>query len=215
MMRAIAPAPHKLLTVRRTVAIVGFGLPILAAVVACIRALLVPLPIVIERPAALVVAAILTLAPLRRQSIEILQRVVVVYLLCIVVNEVHLQYVKIAILPLDIRIAGSALPLALLIAGWLADRRTSPGTQERDSPELLTGWLVAGGVILAHMAVLAVLLHVFYGYGYEEDIHVLGGFALYFLVFLACWRPLRQTRLRQAVGLVLTLFYAAAAALTA
>lgn len=215
MMRAVAPVLRKHMTVRCAVTIAAFGLPILAAAVACIRALRVPLPIVIERPVVLVVAAILTLVPLGRRPVQILQRVVVLYLFCIVVNEVHLQYVKIAIPPLDLRIAGSALPLVLLIGGWLVDRRTSPRRQGRAAPRLLTGWFVAGGVILAHMAVLAALLHAFYEYGYEQDVHVLGSFALYFLVFLACWRPLRRARLRQAVGLALMLFYAAAAALTA
>ncbi len=71
---------------------------------------------------------------------------------------------------------------------------------------------MAGGIVIAHMAVLGLLLYRFYGYGYEQDLRVLGSLALYYLVFLGAWRPLRRPWVRRAIGLILVIFYATVAA---
>jgi hypothetical protein len=192
------------------------GLPILAVAIVCARAMTAGLPIVIERPAVLVAASIFILAPFRRGTVEILQSIVALYLICIPVNEVHLQYFPISTSFLNIRVTYSAIPLALFGAGHLAGRWTS----RRDdgappAPDLRAEWRVTAGIVVVHMLVLGALLHRVYGYGCEYDLQVLGSLALYLLVSFACWRPLRRMRVRQALGLVLVAFYALITAMKA
>jgi len=194
----------------------AFGLPILAVVIVCARATMAGLPIVIERPAVLIAASILILAPSRREAVEIVQSIAALYLICVPINEVHLQYFPISASFLNVRVAYSTIPLALFGAGYVADRwawRRGAGTSP--PPDLRAEWLLAAGIIVIHMAVLSVLLQRFYGYGYEHDLQTLGSFALYFLVFVACWRQVRQMRMRQALGLVLLAFYVLVAAMKA
>ena len=188
-------------------------LPVLAIAAACAAAFMKGLPIVIERPSVLIAASILILLPSRRELVRILQSVTALYLVCVLINEAHLRYVAIPGLSAGIRISCSVVPLALLATGCLADRWTTYGSDGRSLLSSLRGaWVLAGGIVIAHMAVLGLLLHRFYGYGYEQDLRVLGSLALYYLVFLGAWRPLGRPWVRRAAGLLLIIFYAAAAA---
>lgn len=188
-------------------------LPVLAIAAACAAAFMKGLPIVIERPSVLIAASILILLPSRRELVRILQSVTALYLVCVLINEAHLRYMAIPGLSPRIRISCSVVPLALLAAGYLADRWTTPGSDGRSLLSSLRGaWVLAGGIVVAHIAVLGLLLHRFYGYGYEQDLRVLGSLALYYLVFLGAWRPLGRPWVRRTVGLILISFYAAIAA---
>jgi len=195
------------------VALAAACLPVLAIAAACATAFMKGLPIAIERPGVLIVASILILLPSRRELVRILQSVTALYLVCVLVNEAHLRYLAIPGLSAGIRISCSVVPLALLAAGYLADRWITRGSDGRSLLSSLRGaWLLAGGIVIAHMAVLGLLLHRFYGYGYEQDLRVLGSLALYYLVFLGAWRPLGRPWVRRAAGLILAIFYAAVAA---
>ena len=182
--------------------------PLLAGLAACGIALTRNLPVAIERPAVLIVASLLLLAGPRRTPAT-LQKVILLYLLCIPISEVHLRFFALSACSWDVRVSYSTIPLAILAAGCLAQRRSwRPMNQEFLGMDFPAGWLVAAGILLVHMAVLALLLHQVYGYGYEQDLNTLGSFALYFLVFLTCWRQLAYVRLRQILALVLAAFYA-------
>ena len=195
------------------VAVVAACLPVLAIAAACATMFMKGLPIAIERPSVLIAASILILLPSRRERVQILQSVTALYLVCVLINEVHLRYLAIPGLSSGIRISCSVVPLALFAAGCLVDRWTTHAGDGRFLPSSLCGaWLLAGGIVIAHMAVLGLLLHRFYGYGYEQDLWVLGTLALYYLVFLGAWRPLGRPWVRRAAGLVLLIFYAAVAA---
>lgn len=197
----------------RVAAAVGAaGLPVLAVAAACVGTMRVGVPIAIEKPSVLIVASILIVVPSRRERIRALQGVMALYLICIPMNEVHLRYFSILGLSPGIRASCSAVPLSLLAAGHLADRLLRHGGERPLTSGLRAAWLLAGGIIMAHMAVLGLLLHRFYGYGYEQDLRVLGSLALYFLVFLTCRRPLSRPYVRQAIGLILVAFFAVLAA---
>ena len=191
---------------RAAAAVAAVGLPALAVAVACVGTLRVGVPLAIEEPGVLLVASILIVIPSRRERIRALQGVMALYLICIPMNEIHLRYFS--ILGPGIRASCSAVPLTLLAAAHLADRSLRPGAERPWTSALCAAWLLAGGIILAHMAVLGLLLHRFYGYGYEQDLRVLGSLALYFLVFLTSRRPLSRPYVRQAIGLILVVFFA-------
>jgi hypothetical protein len=186
--------------------------PILAGLVACGIALTRNLPIVIERPAVLIAASLLLL-PCRPGTPATLQKVVLLYLLCIPISEVHLRFFALSVFSWDVRVSYSTIPVAILAVGCLARGRSwRQVNQERFGTDFPAAWLVAGAVLAIHMAVLAPLLHAVYGYGYEQDLNTLGSFALYFLVFLACWPQFERVRLRRTLALVLTAFYVIVAA---
>jgi hypothetical protein len=188
-------------------------LPVLAVAAACATTLAHRLPIAIDTPAILLVAALLVLLPCRQDSLATLQRVVTLYLICIPVNETHLQFFALSLGSVSLRVACSVLPLALFAAGYLAARWTGPRAPETAAArDFSAGWFLAGAVILLHIGVLAPLLYKVYGYGYEQDLPVLGSFTLYLLIFLASWRSLARMHLRQALALVLAVFYVVVAA---
>jgi hypothetical protein len=187
--------------------------PILAGLAACGLAMLRNLPIAIERPGVLIAAALLPLLPWRHRTPEILQKVVLLYLLCIPISEVHPQFFALPVCAWDVRVSYSTIPLAILAAGWLAQRRSwRQVNQEPLGVDFPAAWLIAGAILVIHMALLAPLLHRVYGYGYELDLSALGSFALYFLVFLAVWPQFERVRLRQTLALVLAVFYVVVAA---
>lgn len=188
--------------------VAAFALVTLAVVAACIIATATGLPIPIERPAVLVAACVLVAAPLRHERHRTIQKIIALYLICVPINEAHLRYLSLSTGSLNVSVTYSVIPLAILGASYVA-ARWGPRDDGKDPSRsgLLGGWLLAGAIVLVHMAFLGVLLHLAYGYGYERDIHVLGSLALYFLVFLTTWRSLNHTRLRQVLGLVLAAFY--------
>ncbi len=195
------------------VAVAAVCLPVVAMTAACATAFMKGLPIAIERPGVLIAASILILVPFRREVIRIIQRVTALYLVWALIHEAHLRYLAIPGLSGGIRISCSMVPLAFFAAGYLADRWATHASDGRSLLSSLRGaWLLAGGIVIAHMAVLGLLLHRFYGYGYEQDLRVLGSLALYYLVFLGAWRPLGRPWVRRAIGLILVIFYVAVAA---
>jgi len=186
--------------------IVRFALPVVAVAAACGIAAAGDLPLPIQRPWVLVVASILIAIPSRRPHVRLLQQIVALYLICVCINEAHLRYLWFSVGVLSVSLAYSAIPLLVFAAGYVANRRAARAADGALRSGLMSGWLVAAGVVLAHMAVLAVLLHRFYGYGYEHDLAVLGNLALYVLVFLTAWPQLSDTRRRLAIALVLLIF---------
>jgi hypothetical protein len=190
-------------------ACVAAAAPILAGLAACGIAAARNLPIAIERPAVLTAAALLLLLPCRHGTPATLQKVVLLYLLCIPISEVHLRFFALSACAWDVRVSYSTIPLAILAAGCLAQRRSWRTVQrELLGLDFPTGWLIAAALLVGHIAVLALLLHRVYGYGYEPDLNTLGSFALYFLVFLTVWPQFEHVRLRQTLALILTAFYA-------
>jgi hypothetical protein len=195
---------------RVAAAVAAAGLPVLAVATACVGTMRVGVPIAIEKPSLLIVASILIVVPSRRERIRALQGVMALYLICIPMNEIHLRYFS--VLGPGIRASCSAVPLTLLAVAYLADWSLRPDAEKPWTSGFRDAWLLAGGIILAHMAVLGLLLHRFYGYGYEQDLRVLGSLALYFLIFLTSRRPLSRPYVRQAIGLILVVFFAMLAA---
>jgi len=91
--------------------------------------------------------------------------------------------------------------------------RSKPDQILRQAPTLdvqqsvKTSWIMAVAIIAVHLMVLLWMLKEFYGYGYGHDLEVLGHIALYLLVFFMLWPQLGYLRCRQALGLVLVVFY--------
>ncbi len=192
----------------RVTGIIGFGLPITAVVTACWLCSS-EMPISITNPAVLVLASLFVLAPFKSlTSTKVLQKIIAFYLVSVVVSELSSQYFKIPFLPFDMSTSCSTIVLSLLAAGYFFGRANLHQRAESIAGTgILHGWVLALVVIVVHMVLLGLMLRRFYGYGYERDLAVLGNLCLYFLLFVFLWNRLGACRFRQAVGLILMLFY--------
>jgi hypothetical protein len=187
---------------------VGFCFSLAGVIAACLLCLLSKARITVERPALLVLAALLILVPFKSQAAVLLQKIVVFYLFGVVVNESASRYIHIALISGGVSVSYTAVVVLLCAIGYLLGKLNSGKTTVTGGKsELLWGWALALGIIIVHIVVLAVLLNRFYGYGHERDLNALGGLCLYVLLFVFIWHKLANMRFRQTVGLVLVLFY--------
>ncbi|UCG49948.1 MAG: hypothetical protein JSU94_09215 [Phycisphaerales bacterium] len=189
---------------------VGFFLPVLAVLLACGMSFFWKTPVPIEKPGILVFGALFVLVPFRRPALNTLQRLAAFYLIAVPVNELASHYFRLPSAYGGINISYSAVVLALCAIGFVFGRGGSANSSRlAERADISRAWVLALGVIIAHMLFLTPLLKSFYGYGYERDWNVLGSLCLYFLLFLTLWRRLGARPFRQVTALILTAFYVA------
>ena len=187
---------------------VGFCFSLAGVVAACLLCIFSNAPIPVERPAVLLLASLLILAPFKSQVAVLLQKIVAFYLFAVVVNESASQYFHIPLVSDGVSVSYTAVVVLLCVAGYLPGRLNSRNVPAGGGKsESLWSWALALGIIIVHIGVLALLLNKFYGYGYERDLSIIGSLCLYVLLFIFMWDKLGNLRFRQAVGLVLAVFY--------
>lgn len=186
-----------------------FGLPILAAVIACTIWLFYGPSVQARVPVVLVFASLTLLIPTKVASMITLQRIVGVYLFCVPVNQVTPLYLTLTISTMDVKISYSAVILALCIAGYFAGKTHGEGwlSCKTEPLDVSKSWLLAAVVVLAHMAFLTLALRVYYGYGYETNPGVLGHIVLFVLLFPVLWNNLGRRPFRLSIGSVFTTHY--------
>ena len=182
-----------------------FCLPILAVIVSCCIILCSKVTIPIENPAVLIIASVFVLLPLKTKNLSILQQITVFYLISITVNQLSEQYFSIGIMPLDISF--SSIPLLLCTAGYFIGKLNSASTTNNSKTEIFNAWLLATGIIIAHMIFLSVTIYSYYSYGYERNLSTIGNMVLYLLLFIVLRVRLSGPVFRQATGLILIIFY--------
>jgi len=185
----------------------GLFLPVLAVIVACCINLLREMTIPVDRPVILVLGSISMLVPFRSELPNTLQKIVGLYMVGVLVDGLSLQYFQVPFLLSHISVSCSMIVVLLCAVGYLCDRTGSDDTVggvERSG--VMGGWMLVFVIVAFHMAFLSVLLHKFYGYGYERDLSVLGRLCLCFLLFITLWEKLGRLRFRQCIGLILAVF---------
>lgn len=196
-------------TVTRTLVL---NLPLIAIILSCALSFFLKTTIPVERPGVLLLGAFLILLPFKSEALNMLQKVATFYLVSIPVNELSSQYYTLAFPSVDVDVSYSSAILLFCTIGYLAARRTSKRSSlAAEIPMVPCAWILALVVIVAHMILLSVALDIFYGYGYEYNLRVLGNLSLYFLLFIVLWRPLGLLYFRRRVALFLVLFYVAVA----
>jgi len=184
----------------------AFALQTTAVILAAVFAFLSKMPIPITVPAVALLGAIFVMLPLKSPTPCMLQKLTAFYLIAALLNQSASQNLQIALGSIDLNVFFSAPILTLCSAGFLIGTMTStPPPRNSDASSLNCVWLSALLLILAHMMLLGILLKKFYGYGYEQNLNVLGNGSLYFLLFIVLFRPLDNPRFRQMTGLVLAI----------
>jgi len=177
----------------------GPGIAVGVAILACVMCWCLERSISIEMPGILALGAVFLLIPLRSDGLASLQRIVCFYLLCIPINQLALQNMYIAG---ELHMSYS-VPIAMLVVFGLFF--STPKLDVQQSVKM--SWIIAVAIIAVHLLVLLWMLKEFYGYGYGHDLEVLGHISLYLIVFFMLWPQLGYLRCRQALGLVLVVFY--------
>lgn len=187
--------------------VLGYSSSFAGVLIACGICFICGTPVPIERPLILLLGSLFILVPFKSEVVGISQKITAFYLLAVPINQLASQNFGVPILS-GVTVSYSAVVLLLCAAGFLLGRMNSQKDRfGRHKNEVLPGWALAMGIIAGHMALLAVLLSKFYGYGYEHDFTVAGNLCLYLLVFIFVWEKLAHLRFRQALGLVLAAFY--------
>jgi hypothetical protein len=184
----------------------AYSLCIIAVTIACILVYFTKAPIPITTPLVLLFASAFLMMPFRNHSIALLQRIIGIYLVAVLVNELSLLYLDIRIGNLNINMSYSTCIVAICFLSFLVSTIDSDGSTLDKKKWRLSPTILAIAVILIHMLVLLFLLKRFYGYGYEHNIKVLGHICQYLLVAFFLWDKFNNIRFRQCVGLTYTIF---------
>ncbi len=184
----------------------AFALQTTAVILAAALAFFSKMPIPITLPVIPLLAAIFVMLPFKSPTPRMLQKLTAFYLVAALLNQSASQNFQIQLGGIDLNVFFSAPILTLCSAGFLLGTMTStPPPRNSHASSLNRAWLSALLLILAHMMLLGILLKKFYGYGYEQNLNVLGNASLYFLLFIVLFRPLDNLRFRQITGLVLAI----------
>lgn len=180
-----------------------------AIILACGLCLYSKSPTRIERPALLALAALFVMPAFKSELLILLQKLTAFYLLCVPVSELSGHYFEIPFSGINIKVSYSIMILLPCATGYLI-ARISPRDVSRAGERggLLSGWVLAFVFIAAHMIVLWAFLKMFYGYGYQHDLSVLGGLCQYLLLFVFLNERLSNLRFRRCVGLLLAICFA-------
>ena len=186
------------------------ALPVLGILAACWLSFSSDMPVTIERPWLLALGALAAMLPLTSPQAELLQSMLVFYLMSIPVSELCTRYFTTSVAARPIGICYSVVVLCLCGLGYVAGRLVPwPEDLNRQWPTLVPAYALALVVVAAHMLGLSALLIRIYGYGFERDVNTLGQISLYLLLLLFCWGSLGRAWTRRIMAMGLGLAYLA------
>ena len=211
MIEQVIASSRKQQRIAPVVKVFEFCLPLIAIILACCVSFCSQMLIQIEKPAILMLGSLFVLAPFRSEAPATLQRIIGFYLSSVTVNQLSSQYFSFSFLSADVSVSYSTVVLSLCAIGYSLGRLNSTNTpQVLGMANIFYGWVFAIAIIIVHMVLLSLILNKFYGYGYEQNLSVLGNLCLYFLLFIVLWEKLGSFLFRRGIGLILTVFYLAA-----
>ena len=188
--------------------ITGITLSLLSVAVSSF-VLFITRPVVIKRPVILLLASIFGLINFRKlQSLALLQKIVMLYLICVLFNQLSLQFVHFPLGQTRITFPASLGFLSLLLIGYiLINRAQCNWLITTRNKGLFLSWGTSFVIIVVHVLLLILMLKKFYGHGYEHDLNVLGSLSLYFLVFFFSWPLLDVEFFRKVSAAVFAALY--------
>lgn len=208
MIEPVITNGRKLLRIESFIKAFEICLPLVAITLACCIGIYTQMTIPIKKPVILLLGSLFILVPFKSETPGELQTIIGIYLSSVIVNQLSLQYFSFSFLVIDLSISYSVVILLLCTIGYILGRLNTTNTlQSAGRPNITYGWVFALTIIVVHMLFLGIILSMFYGYGYERNLSVLGNLCLYFLLFIVLWDKYSLLRFRQIIGLILSLFY--------
>jgi len=142
----------------------------------------------IKRPWVLLVASLLGMLSIKRNSTFLLQRIILAYFICMFLSQLAME--KFVIFGNDIRfvIPKSLIPFLLYAACFVIhSMKVSIKVKLKRNFNWYLLWVLAISIILLHMIFLWIFLKSVYGFGYENNINTLNNVLLYCLCFIFTW----------------------------
>jgi len=187
---------------------VEFVLYLLAIALACLIAAQGKISCCRSSLAILLPASLILFIPLKEELMVVIQKVVGIYLVCVLVERAATHHFVIDISRYHVNLSFSIVIVAFYLAGHLAGRfagRREP-VRIAENKYLRWAWRLTLGLIVLHMLFLGPMLRWFYGYGYERNTAVLGQIVLFYIVFMFLWRPLSYYILRGGAGVIFLIY---------
>jgi hypothetical protein len=153
--------------------------------------------VIIENPLILILGAVFSVIPFKnRCRVTAVQKLVLFYLACVLINLVSNNYFKISAWQWSLNISWSVLGVVFLSGLFFWKNKALTDNDRRLSRQILNSWWIILGIIAGHMAVLFLMLNRFYGYGYERDFKIMGTVSGFFILFICMWPSLASRPVR-------------------
>lgn len=151
----------------------------------------------IKRPWVLLTVFIAGVFPIRHQSFSLLQRLLLVYFVCMLISQLTMDQIILASQSYRFILPKSVIPLFLYAMGFILYVISGQMNHLlKRNAHWWRLWGIVSAILIVHMICLWGLLKSIYGFGYEHNIEVLGKLLLYALCFLFTWDILNQSMVR-------------------
>lgn len=189
--------------------IIATALPISALLLACVLSFQENRPISITHPSLLLLAAGFLFLPHQIKIPTELRVFIVFYLFCIPINEISSTYLVLPLRNSVIKISYSFFIVFPCIVGFLLGliHREKAAIRSDTFSDILKAWALAIFILISHLGLLAIVLSIYYGYGYENDLRILGQICLYLFLFVLLLKIFSKEYLQKILGAILAIYY--------
>lgn len=157
--------------------------------------------IIIENPLILILGAFFSVIPFKKRcQLVVIQKLILFYLACVLVNLVSDEYFTISVWRWSVNISWGFLGVILLSGMFFLKKKSIAEDEQQLYKEILSGWWIVLGIIATHTIILFFILKQFYGYGYEHSLNSMGAMCGYFILFVCLWRGLSSMLIRWLFG---------------
>jgi len=166
-------------------------------------------PIPIETPEILLLASIFSIISFKAKTkITTLQKLTVLYLASICLNQTALKYFSFKLADFEVTIPAVLLTLFLFCLAFILRKtkhNVTPPDPENKLPTCALALALA--IIICHSVLLYPMLKTFYGYGYEYSFKSIVNILLFLSVCCFLWPELEKTKIRQCLGFLFTIYF--------
>ncbi len=166
-------------------------------------------PIPIETPEILLLTSIFSIINFKAKTkITTLQKLTVLYLASICLNQTALKYFSFKLADFEITIPAVLLTLFLFAIAFILRKTKHNVTPLEPDNKLPTCALtLAFAIIICHSVLLYPMLKTFYGYGYEYSFKSIVNILLFLSICCFLWPELEKTKIRQCLGFLFIIYF--------
>ena len=158
--------------------------------------------VIIENPLILILGAVFSAIPFKnRYQLTVIQKLVLFYLACVLINLVSDEYLTISAWRWSVNVSWGILGVVFLRGMFFLKKNAMTEDERQLYREISGGWIIVLGIIVVHMVAIFFMLKWFYGYGYEHDLKSMGAMSGCFVLFVCMWRGLSLWWVRLFLGI--------------
>lgn len=151
----------------------------------------------IKRPLILLAVSCAGAIPLKPQSFQLLQKILLLYFICMLNSQLTMDQIILTLQSNHFMLARSVIPLLLYAAAFVMFGISSrPAISLKHNIHWCRLWLITSAILILHMICLWLPLQSIYGFGTEHNADVLSRLVLYSACFVFTWNILSQPLIR-------------------